>query len=1026
MTRFKADKGIDFIRRANSNVMPTFGEKMVLASQNKMPNPDIMDFDAEGKLEGWNLLAPDRPDHWNVYVKQLTRINPDSTTTVLSGNYMRQNTSKLGMDEKVFQLADPLISGAPITNAAKEARIAPPSGLPDAQAVTDANAVGWAGATWWFSYAWIMGTNPQTSNTITNCAPGKSIVLAQGQMPQLTMPSGAPEGATGVALLGGPTETTMSIQKRYDIRQAVPASVVLDRYIKGGTIITPTGTNSTYVGGTLARPNSWWCEADTTLYPMVTRVAYKVLTDQGWSQISFYSPYIVNYGTYPGWQLCWSPPSFPPGAKRWLPIFEGDDLQWYTVPLANFAGAEGIPLDYHMAINQNSSNQDDWTYGGKPQQVELNNADETGIEGPTEPLEVTNVGGVQLTPGNYGIKLTYGVDDEETAPTRETVITLANTGGGVTNQIIQVSRPGEQLLRNNRVADKTRTNTDLFWVTPANAGVSATSSDNEVVVADTSAAATDVVVKRSDPILLDTTKAITLRAHIDVTRRVGGAATVAVEMLNNVGTVLNTYQVTPRAITTGITKLLGSWGPGESVAYPAGTTHVRYVIMSIGSTNAARNLDVKVYHMALFRGAAARKRYPLDFRLNNDNDIKDRRSDDPERKQDSYPNGPYCRALRNPTDGAAGIAGGLVEYWAPVNQPMLFNNFMVGMRVPIKKNQAYKFSVYMEGRQLSAATSPLVTTIRNSKGHVLVNNGPVATLAGTSAWTRYNITVPANADASYLQFEGGYVGGGLLRAMGFQLEEGTVVTAFNNTNALSGYFDVAFDTKLSTGAIAPIMEGVTAWLRADAVDTHEYDASDLPLTSASNEFRTGNTIAELDATSWSPSLAAAELVRGRTRYLEVRTNMSSTSATLSPAVRSVFFDVKRHRPMLYRSDGSEFPGGVLVLNFPAPQMRRNIVPREYADGSRGFDDVGRGDSPILATGWSMQAFDDDAVSEIAYLQGYGDGTFIVEFHDRRYTVRFFNASFEAARSQWTRIAGKIYWVHNASGIEAEVLGEEIF
>lgn len=368
-----------------------------------------------------------------------------------------------------------------------------------------------------------------------------------------------------------------------------------------------------------------------------------------------------------------------------------------------------------------------------------------------------------------------------------------------------------------------------------------------------------------------------------------------------------------------------------------------------------------------------------------------------------------------------------VEYWAPEGTRYEWSFGMSGMRVPVAPNTQYTFSAYVGAENCAKTSWVLYSNVLDADGKVILENDWLTALKGDEYWHRPSKTFTTPENAAYFEVAGNWIADGLIRIGALQLEEGTL-TAWDNTNASTGYFTVVFDTNMPGGAIAEqMMNRVVEWVYMDSIENNEEDEEGNVVTSVDVDIRSGHDIADLDANPWRPDLDTLLANEGMRRYAELKVTLNTTDLTQSPNVRAAYIDVKRPLPMLYRPNGDDFRSGVLVHNLPAPKVERQVVEREYASGDRGFAEVGRKAPKRFFRGFSLEAFRDWTAEEITNRQGHNDGTFIIEARDKRWVVRFFNASFVVDRAQHRATGSKDgFWRHRAEGVEAEILEEADF
>lgn len=364
-----------------------------------------------------------------------------------------------------------------------------------------------------------------------------------------------------------------------------------------------------------------------------------------------------------------------------------------------------------------------------------------------------------------------------------------------------------------------------------------------------------------------------------------------------------------------------------------------------------------------------------------------------------------------------------VEYWAPEGQPYIFRNMMYDMRVPVKPGAQYVVSAYVGSENVQNRATLLTSVWKDEDGHIVGRNDPLCTLKGDNYWERKNKTFTAPDDARYLEFIGGDIADGLIRVGAMQVERGATLTAWDNTNGSSGHFDVYVDTGIAGKPIAEIMDQTFDYIRGKAVANLDESGTDVTI-----QYRGANTVADLDLATWRTSLNLATATNPR--YVEIRTNLTTTDPLHSPEVTGVFLDTRRGIPMLYKPNGDDFVGGVLVRNLPAVHKERNLTEREYANGDRGFVEVGRGTTNSWLRGFEIEASSDETVEDLTAYIGKGDGVFFIEARGKRYMVRFLKAEFSVNRQEVKslnntgRLVDRTFlYRHIATIDQAEVLAE---
>jgi hypothetical protein len=671
LPRLIARTGPELLSGAHSNVMATFDGRVVLASRNMLPNPDLRDFDNRGNPEEWTLRAPPRPDGWNVYVRRATRITSSGAHEPLRDTrLMKQNLAKLRMGASFYTLDEPLVNGGVVPDRDKQAKMAPPEDAPRVKVVAKPGLVGYCAGTYPLSYAWVLGGNPEHSPRMTKPAPVVFVTVSQGQKIEVFV-SQPPEGVTGLALLMGPAGgdgTVLFVQRVEDVRGAARSS-----YILGGPFKRErkhSGRNDTKMGSNQQHPppRRWFGDADGTLARsghMETRLSYKLRTRQGVTASQQMTDWIIIDEKREGEALFWEPPAsaVKSGITGWQPEFLANDGNWYTIV---FPGrADGfIPVGVRARIFSNNSGADAWPGPGRLAQVERTTADESGMEDPDSAMDApVAFGAAELPPGRYRARTTFEADDEESGASLATDFVLRDAGlaaggaaTGVTDQMARIYRPEVQKISNERFTDKDPSDEDIDWQKPAVTGVTIRTLDNLLEIEDRSNAATNADVTLTDPFPLNTARKYTLRFKANLVDWSGGRIEARWRFLDAASALIpNTTVVLLRRYATGRRDVEVTFGPTDSNAdvwYPANTAQAQLVFRCVGATGDARNFLFRAWGFGLWYGpAASRKRWSVGWGLGATGE-EPRRAPAEEKAEDPYPAGAFCRVVENPNDPA--------------------------------------------------------------------------------------------------------------------------------------------------------------------------------------------------------------------------------------------------------------------------------------------------------------------------------------------------------------------------------------
>lgn len=667
--RFEAFTAAELLSGPHENVMSDPEGKVVLASGSIMPNPDLSDFDERGRLEFWTLDAPDRPDGYHDYARQLTTISPAGLHVALRDTRLaRQNGAKISLERPYRSYPFRISAGAPLPEIGKRARIAPPAGAPRVRVVSANGAEGFPAGRVPLSYAGIVGDNPIQSMRITNAAPVTYLDVSQGNVIDIYL-SGieVPENWTGIAWLAGPPgtgNTQLSIQDRMDIRRGMPNEVrTLTQFRRGRTVVGTTANSTANPSGTHGPPRRFFEPSRLNLKPLKTTLSYRLVFDGGVSASQGELEVEIT-AERKGEALAWKPPKSVAGkgVRAWIPEFTGDDGNVYTLTSA----ASGIPLNRAAEIHTNSVNPKNWKGEDKPRKIGRSETDTAAIKGPDVPLQDPVArGAVRAAPGSYSWRQTFAVGGEESGPGPVEVLTLRDAGlagggpaSGVSDQMFKVYRPTLQTIANARFTERSPNGEiETDWETPAVPGVSVSTLDGVLIVDDTSGAASGADVRISDPIPVDPAKLFPVRFRLEMTRRSGGMVYAMLRFRDANGAIIQSPSVFEKMGTLDtewVNEIVGPRGSKAGFYFPPGTKTLQLIFHNFGEAGSPRNMAYRVSHIGR---ALHPKRWPLSEDLSNDRDIEDRRSPATENEKLPYPDGPYCRVVMDPTDGPRSLEG---------------------------------------------------------------------------------------------------------------------------------------------------------------------------------------------------------------------------------------------------------------------------------------------------------------------------------------------------------------------------------
>lgn len=388
---------------------------------------------------------------------------------------------------------------------------------------------------------------------------------------------------------------------------------------------------------------------------------------------------------------------------------------------------------------------------------------------------------------------------------------------------------------------------------------------------------------------------------------------------------------------------------------------------------------------------------------------------------------PTTASITETTD----VPGSMVEYFAPEGQPVGNpDHFMTGVRFPVKPNTWYVDSCFLahDGITTPSTGADFFRIVSydadgNSLGDAGDHGYLITGARGKRLWDRYWKTYQTPANAAYIEYTRNRVGDGLIWAMGFQHEVGananSLPSAFDRTNATTGSFTVRLKTTITGGPKGGDVTFTKQVIRARAVTTHAFnDTTGAQLSTVGPlEYRGSTSEALLDAAAFSTNIGVLSPYH---EYIDVRVPMTCSDNTKSPEIRAVFVDVERDRPVLTRQDGRDFHGGIIVYAVTPASPRPNIVRKELADGSVGFDNVGRGQVPEKLK-LSMQAFTEAGKRAVEKNPAGSEPLYGAEVNGSRYliaTVPEFSGNAELEPD------GTEYYDYVAEDLEADVISTE--
>lgn len=402
MPKRQAITGPDFSATERQNVRVLADGTVELAGANLLVNPALLDVDAEGNPVGWGtLVGPPAPTGWHVY-----------------DGRSRQNPAPLAMSTATYYQSTSVRGGAPYPqNALTKDAQSPAS---PTVAAEDNAILGYSVADGWYGFALAW----QVGETYTAPSTRATLQMLDGDRVDFTdLPTVAPAGATGLALLGTDSQSLQStaLSATLYIRGVIPLSASVTSYTLSGP---PTGAsapaNETGVGGFEAygplewriRPSIFNLEAGS--YPLT----WRFLTSSGWSAVQ--ESVTVEVPTNMQGRIEVRPAEKPVRATAWEPIYQVGGV-WQAPSTAETNFRAYLPI-----------------LGTNSQDRTLSVSDDTALDAPDAPdVSVSAVAFPDLT-GNHKIRVTldYGTY-LESAPSSQSSVTLT------TGQTYSVARPTE-------------------------------------------------------------------------------------------------------------------------------------------------------------------------------------------------------------------------------------------------------------------------------------------------------------------------------------------------------------------------------------------------------------------------------------------------------------------------------------------------------------------------------------------------------------------------------------------------------
>lgn len=371
------------------------------------------------------------------------------------------------------------------------------------------------------------------------------------------------------------------------------------------------------------------------------------------------------------------------------------------------------------------------------------------------------------------------------------------------------------------------------------------------------------------------------------------------------------------------------------------------------------------------------------------------------------------------------VPGRLVEYWAANGTPVSPLNGMRGHQVPVDGGKAQILSAFFDARGIPNNAGLLRFVAKNEKGAVVARYGALATVTGRKRMRRYWRRIAWPLTAAYIEFEDNLLGAGLVRYGQIQVEDDTPdgrPTPFTNKHVPDGSVEVEF-SNLIPGLPK---EHILSFRNKLKEYRGAADRSDTPdATSVDVEFCSSPDVDEANPSysPWTQDLDAVPITPYGT--FKIRANLHTDDLEVTPQLNELVLDFVREKPVVCRSDGTEFTGGAMPVDFPAVQYLPNVRTETYADNSTGFTTFG--ERQARADGWKIEAYLDEGVEQISEEIGKNDSALVVDVLGKRYHCQAFAAPFGPPNRQREYAVGNREiggFVFVSDGILSSVLAEE--
>lgn len=907
---------LDFALSEGVNTRVRADGRVELASRNGFSNPDFRDIDADGKIEGVDLLAGPVPTGSHVYVRYLKDAAgvPQRDTRLT-----RQNSQVVGLDA-TYPVNEPIVEGTePPDPSRRSALPAPPAPTVEVVATAKKGFPAPFSPTYYgIAVCGIVG-NPRRAGQMSFTTPGpvSTVVVGQGNYIRVFLQQ-LVEGYSGLVILVTDPKSTLSaaangtlyFQRILDGRRRIRSPYPLVGPLKTRT---PARTvNETYIGAFGQHPAprlQYGPGGPFTLAAFMSRITYQFRTSTGESADQQYRTVDTTAKAGPGRALYVRLPRNArqrfPGATEWRMKFEGSDGLWYV--------ENWLPIDTRARLQTN--NPKGYHPSNEPEQSGRITEDATGVPAPDAELDDPEALGPTLPlPGTYAERQSLeaeGEDSKESPPSAATRVTIAQ---GQYFRILP-ARVGNELPNAELSEIDAETGDPVGWTFNRETNLSIDAIDSTLVIDDATLSTTVSAAAAIAPRLFADDDPYTFRAMADMTRRTSGSLSVNARFFDSAKAFISSA-VLQSVSAVGLVDIevsAGVLGTGADVVAPAGTKYITFALALNGAVGDTRDFGATLYNFEIIRGLAASRKRP-------DTGGASDLVPDTELATDSYHPGPYTVALDNPASRHADLVGitlNSVESYAPYGTKAQEESLLVGYRTPVTGGLTYAPSVYAGWWGVSVATDLLEAVLKDGSGNTVQQLGPlVSGVSGTSTHARR--TAPAftaHPEAVYFEIVSGGASDGRVVVMAFQLDEGAV-TAYTNENALSGTRTVILDTKLPLADLEPRLEFMSLirtgdWLNASVIFTND-DATDVTY-----RFRTTDDDPRLVVPSWGAWTTDFAAV-AKLRFWEIEATLTSTDAVQSPTVSEMSVEAIRNRPMLLRPDGSDYPGGIQAIDVTAP------------------------------------------------------------------------------------------------------------